>query len=76
MTTPTRAPRAAPAQPTWTDIAELFLVAVAEGVEEPVLLAFLLDAAAVVVAARAPVLAPVGLDWLARGAVDCPEIWD
>jgi len=74
MVTPTRAPRAAPAQPARTERAAL-LVAVAEAELAAELLAFLLEAAAVVVAG-ALVLAPAGEDWVARGAVDCPEIWD
>jgi len=75
MVTPTRALRAAPAQPARTERAALFLVAVAEAELAAALLAFLLEAAAVVVAG-ALVLAPAGEDWVARGAVDCPEIWD
>jgi len=76
MVTPTRAPKAAPAQPARTERAALFLVAEAEA-EAAVELAFLLEAAAaVVLAAVAAVLAPLGDDWVARGAVDCPEIWD
>jgi len=72
--TPTRAPRAAPAQPARTDRAAA-LLAVAEAAADPVLLGFLLEAAAVVVAA-ADVVTPAGVDCVARGAVDCPEIWE
>jgi len=71
--TPTRAPRAAPAQPARTDRAAA-LLAVAEAAADPVLLGFLLEAA--VVLAAAGVLTPAGVDCVARGAVDCPEIWE
>jgi len=75
MVTPTRAPRAAPTQPARTERAALFLVAEAEAEAAVELLAFLLEAAAAaVVVAAAAVLAPLGDDWVARGAVDCPEI--
>jgi hypothetical protein len=44
--------------------------------EDPVLEGFLLEAAAPVVVAAAGVVTPAGVDCVARGAVDCPEIWE
>ena len=75
MVTPTRAPRAAPAQPARTERAAA-LLAVAEAAEDPVLDGFLIEAEAAVVLAAAGVVTPAGVDCVARGAVDCPEIWE
>ena len=75
METPMRALRAIAAQPTRTPVAllavevELAEALVDEAVEAEDLLALVVDACAVVEATAAEV-------WLARGAVDCPAIWD
>ena len=50
------------------------MLAVADAAPDPVLLGFLLEAAVVVAAAG--VVMPAGVDCVARGAVDCPEIWE
>jgi len=72
MATPTRAPRAAPAQPARTDRAPA-LLAVAEGVDEvPEALRLVVGVAL----AAGAVLAPAEADCVARGAVDCPAIWE
>ena len=75
MEIPTRAPNAAPAQPARVAKAPLLAVALAEVLA-------VLDAdfdvllAEVVLAATEVALTETDAVWLARGAVDCPEIWE